>query len=264
MKAAVFHGPKQPLTIEDVDIDKPQDRGREVTTPRGRAVLVRDDPKRPALGGEAQHGEHEVGALAAVEPAGANDEVVSAPVPHRDLAVPLGPSVRRARRGHRVLGDGRCRGAVENVVGAQVTAPNAGRCARGGHEAGACGVHRLGLGLVLLGGVHPCPRSAVDDRVRPHRVDHARDRCGVGDVALRAGQADDVAALARPFIHEVTAELSGRAEHQVLQRWSPCDGPTADSPATAALRARPGSGRRASGAPRSGAPAICRPRTPCR
>ncbi len=26
MKAAVFHGPKQPLTIEDVDIDKPQDR----------------------------------------------------------------------------------------------------------------------------------------------------------------------------------------------------------------------------------------------
>jgi len=26
MKAAVFHGPKQPLTIEDVEIDKPQDR----------------------------------------------------------------------------------------------------------------------------------------------------------------------------------------------------------------------------------------------
>src|SRR5690242_7537477 len=26
MKAAVFHGPKQPLLIEDVDIDKPQDR----------------------------------------------------------------------------------------------------------------------------------------------------------------------------------------------------------------------------------------------
>src|SRR5579863_3800614 len=26
MKAAVFHGPKQPLTIENVDIDKPQDR----------------------------------------------------------------------------------------------------------------------------------------------------------------------------------------------------------------------------------------------
>ncbi|HJU28303.1 MAG TPA: Zn-dependent alcohol dehydrogenase [Candidatus Binataceae bacterium] len=26
MKAAVFHGPKQPLTIEQVDIDKPQDR----------------------------------------------------------------------------------------------------------------------------------------------------------------------------------------------------------------------------------------------
>src|SRR6266849_6611318 len=26
MKAAVFHGPEQPLTIEDVDIDKPQDR----------------------------------------------------------------------------------------------------------------------------------------------------------------------------------------------------------------------------------------------
>jgi S-(hydroxymethyl)glutathione dehydrogenase / alcohol dehydrogenase len=26
MKAAVFHGPKQPLTIEDVEVDKPQDR----------------------------------------------------------------------------------------------------------------------------------------------------------------------------------------------------------------------------------------------
>src|SRR5262245_65718202 len=31
MKAAVFHGPRQPLTIEDVDIDKPM----------GREVLVR-------------------------------------------------------------------------------------------------------------------------------------------------------------------------------------------------------------------------------
>lgn len=26
MKAAVFHGPKQPLVIEDVEIDTPQDR----------------------------------------------------------------------------------------------------------------------------------------------------------------------------------------------------------------------------------------------
>src|SRR5215831_7754890 len=26
MKAAVFHGPKQPLTIEEVEIDEPQDR----------------------------------------------------------------------------------------------------------------------------------------------------------------------------------------------------------------------------------------------
>ena len=31
MKAAMFHGPHQPLTIEDVDIDKPM----------GREVLVR-------------------------------------------------------------------------------------------------------------------------------------------------------------------------------------------------------------------------------
>jgi len=26
MKAAIFHGPNQPLTIEDVEVDKPQDR----------------------------------------------------------------------------------------------------------------------------------------------------------------------------------------------------------------------------------------------
>ncbi|HYL59829.1 MAG TPA: alcohol dehydrogenase catalytic domain-containing protein, partial [Candidatus Acidoferrales bacterium] len=26
MKAAVFHGPKMPLSIEDVELDKPQDR----------------------------------------------------------------------------------------------------------------------------------------------------------------------------------------------------------------------------------------------
>ncbi len=26
MKAAIFHGPKQPLTIEDVEVDKPQER----------------------------------------------------------------------------------------------------------------------------------------------------------------------------------------------------------------------------------------------
>jgi S-(hydroxymethyl)glutathione dehydrogenase / alcohol dehydrogenase len=32
MKAAVFHGPKQPLTIEDVEIDKPQDREVVVRT----------------------------------------------------------------------------------------------------------------------------------------------------------------------------------------------------------------------------------------
>ncbi len=25
MKAAIFHGPNQPLTIEDVEVDKPQD-----------------------------------------------------------------------------------------------------------------------------------------------------------------------------------------------------------------------------------------------
>ena len=44
MKAAIFHGPNQPLTIEDIEIDKPM----------GREVLVHDRrqrrlPQRPAL-----------------------------------------------------------------------------------------------------------------------------------------------------------------------------------------------------------------------
>jgi len=32
MKAAVFHGPKQPLSIEDIEIDKPQDREVKIRT----------------------------------------------------------------------------------------------------------------------------------------------------------------------------------------------------------------------------------------
>ncbi|MGC1342606.1 MAG: alcohol dehydrogenase catalytic domain-containing protein, partial [Candidatus Binataceae bacterium] len=32
MKAAVFHGPKQPLSIEDIEVDKPQDREVKIRT----------------------------------------------------------------------------------------------------------------------------------------------------------------------------------------------------------------------------------------
>ena len=228
-------------------VEQAEHRGCEVARPGRCAVLVGDDPKRRALGGEAQHGEHEIRTPAPVEPAGAHDDMVGAPLAHCELAVPFGPPVRRSRRGRRVLGDGRRRGAVEHVVSAHMTASNAGGRARAGHDAGAGRVHCLSLGLVLLGGVDQRPRRAVDDRVGPRRVDRTRDRDGVGDIARLAAQADHVVPVARALVDEVAAELSGRAEHQILQRRSPCDRPAAGSPATSAVavRARRASGRRA-------------------
>ena len=44
MRAAIFKGPKQPLVIDQVDIDKP--RGREVLV---KTDCVRRMPQRPAF-----------------------------------------------------------------------------------------------------------------------------------------------------------------------------------------------------------------------
>ena len=64
-------------------------RGCEVSRPRRCAMLIGDNPQLGPFRSQAEHGEHEVRTLAAVEPAGAHDEVVRALRSDRDLAVHL-------------------------------------------------------------------------------------------------------------------------------------------------------------------------------
>src|ERR1700730_6257685 len=115
-----------------------------------------------------------------------------------------------------------------------MTAADAGRGARGGDYPGTGGIHRLGLGLMVLRCVDLRPRGGGDDGVRSNRADPALDSAGVADVALGLGQTHHLVLRTNARVDEVTAKLPACAEDEVLQRH-------ATRPPV--VRARPATGR---------------------
>ncbi|GMA25084.1 hypothetical protein GCM10025864_28430 [Luteimicrobium album] len=84
-----------------------------------------------------------------------------------------------------------------------------GRCPR--EVRGPDRVHREGVGLVLLRGVHGGVRGPVHDDVRA--VERVAAGGGVGHVELGARQRDDVVSGHASRSDDVLPEHAGRADH---------------------------------------------------
>ena len=133
----------------------------------GRAALVCDDRELVALTHEAEHRGDKVLPGRTVEPGGADDEVVRVGCRQFRLARGLRAPVGTHRGGGGGLGDGLGGGTGEDVVGGDVYDPHRPRRARrrAPQVLRAHRVDRVGTLLLVLGLVHRCVRSAVDDPV---------------------------------------------------------------------------------------------------
>ncbi len=206
------------LAVERGLAERDQVAGQRVG-PGGLAVLVVDHVEGVAQGGQFQHGGDEVVPVLAVQPCAADDvAVLRQHLGHGLLADQLGAPVGVDRAGRGVLGV-RLRGvAGQHVVGGDVEQARTGGGAGLREDAYGCAVDgRCGF-LGGLGAVHVRPGGAVDD----HRdvLDGGADRGRVGDVEVRAPEADGLDAGVLERGQDVLAEHPGGAGDEP----APCGG----------------------------------------
>ncbi|MNF88499.1 hypothetical protein D3C84_709950 [compost metagenome] len=193
-------------------------RGRGEGRTAGRiAELVGDHTHLGALAQQALHGEQEVVAVAAVQPAATQDQV--RPAGRSDglfaaqLAVPVDIQ-RCAGVGFPVWP---AEAAVEDVVGGVVQQPGAQRGGLLGHHGGSLGVEGEGCRRLALGLLHRGVRRGVDHQLRPLTTQALAQRGPVVQVQLGAGQRLQIAATGQQR-GEAVAELAVGAEQQDLHQ----------------------------------------------
>ncbi len=150
--------------------------------PGGRADLVVDHVQFGLRGRQAQHRLGEVAAARGVDPAGAQDQVPAAALADLPLAIELGAPVDRQRAGGRVFGARLVAAAVEDVVGAVVHQPGAGRRGAAREHAGRVGVDRLGEVGLRFRLVDGRVGGGVDDQVGTDGLHRGRERGGLREV----------------------------------------------------------------------------------
>jgi hypothetical protein len=192
--------------------DQRVDRRGDIAGPGRLAALVVDHRGGRARPGQPEHRLHEVAAVRAVQPGGA-DHVAGLwqRGPHGELACQLGAAVGAARGGAGALGVRGGRLTVEHVIGRGVDEHRARVRAGGGQAGSAAGVDGEGLVLVRLGGVDGGPGGAVDDHVRLRVADRRGHGRGVGYVQVGPGEGGEVLAPGRQQVDHVAAEHSGCA-----------------------------------------------------
>ncbi|MNZ48352.1 hypothetical protein D3C78_660940 [compost metagenome] len=191
-------------------------RGRGEGRTAGRiAELVGDHAHLGALAQQALHGEQEVVAVAAVQPAATQDQV--RPAGRSDglfaaqLAVPVDIQ-RCAGVGFPVWP---AEAAVEHVVGGVVQQPGAQRGGLLGHHGGSLGVEGEGCRRLALGLLHRGVRRGVDHQLRSFGLQHAAQRGPVVQVQFGAGQHLQFAEAGQQR-GEAAAELTVGAEEENL------------------------------------------------
>ena len=162
---AKWYVPQAALPFADALRDL-RDRAGDVRRAGRGADLVGDDPQHRALSGEAQHRLDEIVPVRAVDPGGAQDNVLAQRLAHGALAGLLARAVNPQRIDRIVLSVGAALGAVEDIIGRDMDQRNAGFAARRrdiGRSDAIGGPSGIGL---ALGAVHRRIGGGVDDDVR--------------------------------------------------------------------------------------------------
>ena len=196
-------------------VDQP---GRHVGQERGGrrcAGLVVDYPQLVPLAGQAQDRAHEVGAMHAVDPAGA-EHVVAAGGGGGLLAGQLGGSVDAQRRGDVGLDVGAGLRAVEDVVGGIVDQQCPAPRDRGGEGGHGVGVDQPGAVGLRLGPVDGRVGGGVDDDVGRLAIHQRGQLGGPLEVDLRVVEGGH-ASQGRQRAAQLVPHLAVLAQQQDLE-----------------------------------------------
>ena len=152
----------------------------------GGAALVGHDAEAVAFAAEAEHGFHEVVAVFAEHPGGAQDDVARAGGLHGLFAGQFALAVYRSGIGSVGFEVGAFGAAVENVVGGNMQ--DGGACGVGGAGKvfGAFGVGGIGGGRFAFGFIHGGVGGGVDDHVGLLALNGLQYGGTVGDVEFTA------------------------------------------------------------------------------
>ena len=161
----------------------------EVAGVGGCAGLVEDNLELRLFGRQAEHRADEVLAEFAVEPGGAQDDMLATHAGDGLLAMELGQPVdARGRAGLLFAAGGVVWVAAEDVVRADVDQQAAGLFHRNGEVLRSLGVEELRQFGALFGGVHVGEGCAVDDGVDVLLAHQGADGFQVGDVEPARGR----------------------------------------------------------------------------
>ena len=182
---------------------------------RGRAAaLIVDDAEPVALGAEPQHRLDEIAADRAVDPRRPQDDMAVEALGDGGVARRLAGAIDRTGIDRVVLGVGAHLGAVEDVVRGKMDEGGADLAARIGQRGRAVAVDREGHVGLAFGLVDRGIGGGVDDDVRPHAGDVARDRVGSREIDLVALDKVDLRPGRPGAARELVADLADPADHQ--------------------------------------------------
>jgi len=193
-------------------VDEPHDEIGHVDGPRRLADFVGHTAQRLALFGQVAHGPGEALPVGAVQPGGADDEIVVGVAADGPFAGGLGAAVRALRIEQPVLRVGARRLPAEHVVGGDVDETRADRRAAPGQDLRAGGVDREGDVLLRLGGVHGRECGGVDDHVDV--PDDLGDAGRIRDVDRVPVDGHEIVSVPENASHEVLTEHAPRTCNQ--------------------------------------------------